>query len=158
MNNWYSFIALCSYRKYHSCFCKMRVQRYLQMAHSGPVSAGKLTFLVCRVSLGCNSEGRACPRSLSHMPPAMCSHSHHYRDARIMVLTWKPLHIEEPAILSWPWWARLVPSCRPSVASRMCCAWPSAAGQPSPAHGDGGVAASSHTVPAAVHLCGLALT
>ena len=103
-NKWVNGTALlqspCSYRKYHSSFCKTRVQRYLLIGHSGLFSAWKLMFLVCRVSLECNREGRACRIWLSHMPPAMCSHSRHYNDECVMVLTWKPLHVEEPVILT----------------------------------------------------------
>lgn len=143
--------SLCSYRKYHSFFCKTRVQRYLWMAHSGLFTAWKLTFLVCRVSLECNSERRACPRWLSHVLPTRRS----FPQPPLQGCTCHGPDLEtcnhqgaSDPHHSWPWWARLVLCCMPS------CAWPLATGQPLPAHG---LAASSGMVPAAMHLCGLDL-
>lgn len=99
MNNLALLQSLCSYRKYHSFFGKTRVQRYLWTAHSGLFSAWKLAFLVCRVFPECNSQGTACPRWLSHVPPATRFHSRHYRDAHVMILTCIPLHTEKTEIL-----------------------------------------------------------
>lgn len=155
MNNWYSFPAVTL--QLHT------ISQFLLQNQNAKISANGTFWTVFSLKTNISDlqrlpgvqQGREGPSQMAfpRAPPQWVPTA--IRTGMQVSPSWRG----NPCTLrSQPSSSQRVLCCSPRVASRMCCTWPSATATTLPAHGDGGVTAGSHRVPAAPQLGGLALT